>query len=179
MIAAIPDPVRIAATMATVQRSRMRNLVSPYPVEAFFEEIRAADQGRSAHIPAPSVLAIAGDAALRLRFRQAFHQINDPDMKLTILEYLRNLIGDLETASDRTDIKVDLLDRAGMTPSASVVATGIVALVSATTVAPFVLAAGLIGVIACGIGRTLLRSNVQQNKASIRRVQLLLKMCEG
>ena len=156
----------------------MRNLTPFYPVERFFEEIRAADQGRSADIPVSYVLAIASDPALRLQFRQAFHQINDPDMRLSIREYLGNLIGDLETASDRTDIKIDLLDRAGMGPSASVVAAGIVALVSATVVAPFVLAAGLVGLITCGIGRTMLRSSVQQNKASMRRVQLLLKMCE-
>ena len=145
-----------------------------YLVAQFFEEIRAAADGRLAVIGSSDILYIAGDPSLRAEFRIAFRGLNDPDSRALVKDYLVNVINDLDEASDRAEIKVDLLDRAALAPSASVVAAGILALIAAPLAAPIALGAGIVGVIASGAGRTWLRTGVQRNKTTARKIKQLL-----
>ena len=148
-------------------------------VERFYIDARFAIDSGHVHItlhPA-DIVRIANFPATRSRFRDEFRKINDPEFRELIKEYLGDVINDLESASERSEIKVDLIDRVGMTPSAAITVSGLVALAGATAsvavAAPFLLAGGLIGLSFSGGGRTLLRSRAQRNKADARKVKQL------
>ena len=148
-------------------------------VERFYTDARFALDNGYVHITLQpgDIVRIANLPATRSGFRDEFRRINDPESQAHIKDYLGDVINDLESAAERSEIKVDLIDRVGMTPSAAITVAGVVALAGATAsvalVAPFLLAGGLIGLAFSGVGRTLLRSRAQRNKADSRKVKQL------
>lgn len=146
-----------------------------YIVDGFFDEVRYAAERGIGSIGASDIIAIAGSQKLRVEFRQCYNQLNDPSTRDDIRDYLQSVVNDLENAAEQADLKADLLDRVGLAPSAAITGTGIVAIVTASAAAaPAVIALGLVGAIACGVGRTWLKSGAQRNKASSRKVKQLL-----
>ena len=74
----------------------MRHLKKIWPIASVPKQRRCScsDRPKRRHsIIAPTdILTIAQDASLRATFRQSFRQqINDPELKLSILRYLREV----------------------------------------------------------------------------------------
>jgi hypothetical protein len=151
--------------------------------DRFFSEARAAllDGKPTIDIAPTDILTIAQDASLRATFRQSFRQqINDPELKLSILRYLRDVADSLEDAAEADAANLELIDRAALTPSAAVTVAGIVAIV-ATGVALgsiALLAGGVFGLGASGAGRTWIRRRSNTNKSSRRKILRLVEDLE-
>jgi hypothetical protein len=144
-------------------------------VERFFAEARNVSSGTSTEIGvgASDVVLIARDAAGRAAFRDEFKRLNDGTIQDLIKDYLSDFVSDLENGCERTEIGVDLIDRAAMVPSAGTLVAGIAALAAAAPAAPFLLAGGLVAVVVSGVGRTYMRTIAQRSRASARKVKQL------
>lgn len=147
-------------------------------VDGFFARARLAAGDRSFKIEGgeAEIGSIAIDAALRASFRAKYRQLNDPDLQASITDYLGELIIPLEAASDRSDIRVDLIDRAALTPSIAILVAGLVSLAgTGGMAAPFLLAAGLAGAGASAGSRSLLKSAAYRGRLRSKHVRLLLE----
>ncbi len=146
-------------------------------VDRFFHDARlAVGDGRfTIGVGETDILMIADSADSRGRFREEFKRLNDPDLQETIKDYLGEVISRLEFRAERTDVRVDLLDRAALAPSAAAIVTGLVVLLGSTGVAtPFLLAGGITGLIVSAIGRTVMKGSALRAKQGARQVRLLL-----
>ena len=145
----------------------------------FFAEARSAVELAKPEIDidAADIVKIAHDPVARGLFRDMFRGLNDPDIKLLIDDYLADVTHDLAGASERGDIKVDLIDRVAMAPSVAITVAGIVGLtgvaLAAAASAPFLLAGGILGLTISGISRTLLRTHALNVKMDGRKVSQL------
>lgn len=146
-------------------------------VERFFHDARlAVGEGRFAiGVGESDVLLIADSADSRGRFRAEFKKLNDPDLQETIMDYLGEIVSRLEFKAERTDVGVDLLDRAALAPSAASIVTGVAIVLGSTGIAtPFLLGGGITGLIVSAVGRTILKTSALRAKQGARHVRLLL-----
>jgi len=85
--------------------------------ERFLAEARNAllEGQHKLNVDPEDILKIAGDPVLRHEFVRRFKsEINDPDLQSLIIQYIRSVRDGLEDAAERTENKVELLDRAGL-----------------------------------------------------------------
>ncbi len=105
-----------------------------------------------------------------------FRYVNDAELRELIIEHLNAVADELRNSSDRTDINVDLLDRAGLGVTVSVTAGAIGAIVATGgALAPFILlGAGIGGTAVCGVGRTAMKRRSVKNKSDARKIDGLV-----
>jgi hypothetical protein len=82
----------------------------------------------------------------------------------------------MEDAAEISELKLDLVDRAGMPVAASVTGAAIVAIiVSGGTLGPaLLLGCGLVGLAASGTSRTLMKLSSRKSKSAARKVRRLI-----
>jgi hypothetical protein len=146
--------------------------------QRFFQEARRLFTSESdrLHFEPHDLLKIAQDAALRAEFRSLYStNINDPALEDLIVEFLEDVATDLEDKSKITEIKVELLDRAGLGVAASVTAAGIAAIVATGgALGPIVLViGGVVGIVSTGAGRTILRTRSQRDISAAQKIRRL------
>jgi hypothetical protein len=146
--------------------------------ERFFGEARRLllRESEKLEFDPDDILKIAQDAALRAEFKDLFvTAVNDPQLGNLIIDYLEDVATDLEDKSKISDIRIELLDRAGVGVAASVTAAGIAAIiVSAGTLGAFaLLCGGIIGLGATGTGRTIMRLNSQRSVSAAQKIRRL------
>jgi hypothetical protein len=106
------------------------------------------------------ILRIAMNSALQAEFREMFRtEVNNPQLADLTIHHLEHCATDLESSSRVSDIKVDLIDRAGMAVAASVTVAAIgMAVVSGGSLgAILLLTGGLVGMAASGTSRTIIK----------------------
>ncbi|OYU15529.1 MAG: hypothetical protein CFE37_05245 [Alphaproteobacteria bacterium PA4] len=152
-------------------------------VDSYFQRVReavasqtvATDDTRFA-IRATELIAIAGDPRSRSRFRQAYAGINDPDVKALIRDQLRQVAIALEDQSKGSDARVELVDRGGFMPSASVAAAITVALLMGTVaVSPLLLIPVGAAMSVSAIGRHRLKMAAVATERQAKEIRALLE----
>lgn len=146
-------------------------------VERFFATARATIAGgvRAELGSQSDVLVIAGAADRRGEFRRRFRALNDLELQEAIRDYLGEVLNQLEVTTERSDIRVDLLDRAALAPSAAAAVAGTAALLAAGGgLTPVLLAGGLIGLVVSGAARTTMKFDALRVRQDARQVRLLL-----
>jgi hypothetical protein len=146
--------------------------------QRFFREARRVLLKESARLAfdATDVLHIAQDPAMQGEFRELFrNEVNNPQLAQLITDYLADFASDLESSAKISDIKVDLIDRAGIAvaASATVGAIGMVVVSGGTIGSILLLAGGLIGLAATGTSRTVLKLNSHKSAVAAERVRRL------
>ncbi len=145
------------------------------PERFFFQARRVLLQEADALDFEPGdILAIAQDRAMRADFRNRFRrETNDQELRKLVLEYLGGVAEDLDDAAEIAEIKVELVDRAGMPVAASVTGAAIVAIiVSGGTLGPaLLLCFGLAGLAATGTSRTLMKLSSRKRKSAAKRLR--------
>ena len=133
---------------------RQRETTPELP-KRFFQEARRVllkETDALAFDPA-DILRIAQNSALQAEFREIFRtEVNNPQLAGLIVHHLEHYATDLESSARISDIKVDLIDRAGMTVAASVTvaAIGMTVVSGGSFGAILLLAGGLVGMAASG-----------------------------
>jgi hypothetical protein len=136
--------------------------------ERFFQEARRVlvkDTDRLV-FDAGDILRIAEDTAMQAEFKEMFRtEVNNPQLADIITHHLDDLASDLESAAKISDIRVDLLDRAGMAVAASVTvaAIGLVVVSGGTLASLLLLAGGVVGLGAAGATRTRMKLHSHKN----------------
>ena len=128
----------------------------------FFHEARRAALKETSRLVFSSadIQTITRDPALLAEFREIFRSdVNDPAMSELVVDYLEEFAVDLESRAKVSDIKVDLIDRAGIAIAASVTvaAVGSAVVSGGTFGSVLLLAGGLIGLAATGTSRMKLK----------------------
>jgi hypothetical protein len=147
--------------------------------ERFFARARDVllQEAETLDFQAADILEIAQDRAMREDFRKRFQQeTNNLELGKLILDYLDGVAEDMEDAAEISEIKLDLVDRAGMPVAASVTGAAIVAIiVSGGTLGPaLLLCFGLVGLAVSGTSRTLMKLSSRKSKSAARRVRRLM-----
>jgi hypothetical protein len=130
---------------------------------------------------AGDILRIAEDTAMQAEFKEMFRtEVNNPQLADIIIHYLEEFASDLESRAAISDIKVDLIDRAGMAVNASVTvaAIGMVVVSGGAVGAILLLAGGLVGLGLTGTGRTLMKLDSHRSMFAAERVRRLLRGLE-
>ena len=123
------------------------------------------------------LLAIVENPALRARFQTLYRELaQNPELGVLVREFLEDVATDLEDKAKVTDIKVDLLDRAGLAVAASVTAAGIAAIIATggTVGAIILLSGGLIGMGSAGTGRTIMKLGGQRDVSAAQKIRRLV-----
>jgi hypothetical protein len=127
------------------------------------------------------ILLIAQNSALQAEFREMFRtEVNNPQLADLIIHHLEHCATDLESSARMSDIKVDLIDRAGMAVAASVTvaAIGMVVVSGGSFGAILLLAGGLVGMAASGTSRTIIKLNGHRSSVAAEKVRRLAKGLE-
>ena len=125
------------------------------------------------------VIVIARSQILRTRFRRAFRELNDSDVKTSVREAIRDLALDLTASADRKGGLIELLDRAGLAPAAAIATAGVVSFVASAGMAgPILLGAGTIAMVATGYARVVIRREADTDREDAGRLILLLEILE-
>ena len=148
--------------------------------ERFFREARLLllRESETLKFEPEDILNIAQDASLRAEFQELFATANNnPQLGNLIADYLEDVATDLEDKSKLSEIRVELLDRAGVGVAASVTAAGIAAIIASggTLGAVVLLCGGIIGLGATGTGRTMLRLKSQKSVSAAQKIRRLAK----
>jgi hypothetical protein len=147
--------------------------------ERFFSEARSVllqEAGKLTFEPA-DVLRIAKTRATRADFRRRFRQETDnQELREVILDFLEDVAEDMEDDSEVSEIKVDLVDRAGMAVMASVTGAAIVVIVvsGATLGSIVLLCGGLMGLTATSTSRTLMKFSSRRSRSTAKTVRRLI-----
>ena len=122
------------------------------------------------------ILRIAQNSALQAEFRAIFRtEVNNTQLADLIVHHLEDCASDLESSAKVSDIKVDLIDRAGMAVAASVTVAAIgLAVVSGGAIgAILLLSGGLLGMAASGTSRTIIKLNGHRSMVAAEKVRRL------
>ncbi len=152
--------------------------------ERFFDAARRVLLKESDRLDfdAADILRIAQDTAMHAEFREILRgEVNNPQLADIVVHYLDEIASELESRATISDIRVELIDRAGMAVSASVTvaAVGMLAVGGFAIGPSLVLAVGVIGLVASGAGRTILRLGGHKHSLAAERVRRLLRGMEG
>jgi hypothetical protein len=146
--------------------------------ERFFHEARRVlvkDSDRL-DFDAADILRIAGDTLLQSEFREIFrNEVNNPQLSDIIVHYLNDLASNLESHAKISEIRADLLDRAGMTVAASVTvaAIGMIVASGGALLSVLLFAGGVLGLAATGTGRTLIKLSSHKSLFAADKVRRL------
>ena len=141
----------------------------------FFSEARLVFQSQKARIDfsVEDVCRIADDPAMSSAFVQKFRAVNDPDLQGLIVDHLHSIAEGLHDSAEKTDIFVELVDRAGLGVTVSVTVAAVAAIVATGGAAAgpiLMLFAGAGGTAVCGIGRTRLKVRSADVKSASRKI---------
>jgi|GEM_PF-3258428 len=152
--------------------------------QRFFHEARRAALKETQRLAFASadIQTITRDPALLAEFREIFRSnVNDPAMSELVVDYLEDFAVDLESRAKVSDIKVDLIDKAGIAIAASVTVAAIgSAVVSGGTFGSvLLLAGGLIGLAAAATSRMKLKLYALGCSVAAERIRRLAGSLKG
>ena len=147
----------------------------PSLARLFFDRARQVYLGErtSIGLPLADLVEMCSEVATQLELIRLVRGQNDPHFRDLLVLFLEQAADKLEETGSEIDDNVDLLDRAGLAPTAAVTA-GAVALIVASggAAAPIlVLVAGTIGIGALGVGRSSLKGKARKQKGDAKRVR--------
>lgn len=140
----------------------------------FFDTAREAylDGRTSINFTPDQLLAMASDISSQLEFTRLVKELNDPEFRQLLILFLEDAAEKFDHAAARADDSADLLDRAGLAPSATVT-TGAIAMIVTTGGAALpvvVVGLGALAMVVLGFGRTTLKSKSRREKAGAKKL---------